>query len=84
MNFEQAKGAIKDASNYDSLLRAMGTAKASANWPRYTSEQQEELCRLPVVRSGELAEQARKDIAAQEAKVVEAVERMANPNVTHL
>jgi len=84
MNFEQARGAMRDAQDYGALFRAMKTAKAPAHWPRYTPEQQKEPCELPVTRSNELAEQMRKEVAKWEKTIKDAVRRMANPNISYL
>ena len=84
MNIIQARGAITDAKDHKSLLEEMWTARAPANWPRYTTDEQQELCGLVIARSRKLAEQMRTAISEDEKAIEDAVRRMANPNTLHL
>ena len=84
MNIIQARGTITDAKDHQGLLEAMRTARAPAYWPRYTPDEQQELCGLVIARSRKLAEQMRTAISDDEKAVEDAVRRMANPNTLHL
>jgi len=84
MNIIQARGAITNAKDHQSLLEAMRTARAPAYWPRYTPDEQQELCDLAIARSRKLAEQMRTAISEDEKTIKDAAERMANPNISYL
>ena len=80
LNFIQAQGAIANAKDHKGLAEAMRSVRAPAYWPKFTPEQQKELCDLAADKNRTLSAQARDAVAKSEAEFKELIGKMANPN----
>ncbi|RLC37049.1 hypothetical protein DRH29_03145 [candidate division Kazan bacterium] len=84
MNFKQAMGGIEASISQQRLAYVLRTARAPANWSRFTSDEQQKILAFAGERCEKIAKAQHLEVDKHAASTRELIKRAGNPHTAWL